>query len=252
MSSAAARIRAALAVLIAWALPQAGAADEIVVAGAVSLRAPLQEIVRRYEATRPGVRLVLTSGASSFLAAQLRAGAPIDLLVAADTRIVDDLVSEGLVNASDRQTLATNRLVAMARPGLSPSPTNAAALATPGIRRIAMPDGAVPVGRYAREWLARRGLLDRLAPRFVLTEHARATLAAVDAGHADVALVYATDARLARHATIAFEIPAAEQPRIVYGVALVRDAAPEAAGFFSWLASPTARQILQRAGFGAP
>jgi molybdate transport system substrate-binding protein len=115
-----------------------------------------------------------------------------------------------------------------------------------------MPNGAVPVGRYAREWLARRGLLDRLAPRFVLTEHARATLAAVDAGHADVALVYATDARLARHATIAFEVPPSEQPRIVYSVALVRGAAPEAAGLFAWLASPAARQILQRAGFGAP
>ena len=50
----------------------------------------------------------------------------------------------------------------------------------------------------------------------VQTENVRATLAAVDAGNADAAIVYVTDARMATSARVAFEIPDAEQPRIVY------------------------------------
>ena len=252
MNSATNRAWPALVLLAALVLPRMGDAREIVAAGAVSLRGPLTEIARSYEETHAGMRVQLTFGASSFLAAQLRAGAPIDVFVSADARIIDDLVDDGLVAADDRAALARNRLVVMARPGLSPTPGAPEQLDAPGIRRLAIPDGAVPIGRYAREWLARRGLLDRLAPRIVVTEHARATLAAVDAGHADVAIVYATDARLARAATLAFAIPAAEQPAIVYAAALSRDAAPGAAELLSWLGSPTARAILQRAGFGLP
>ncbi len=252
MSAATRRGWKGLGLLIALALPRAADAREIVTAGAVSLREPLTEIARSYEKLHPGTRVQLTFGASSFLAAQLRAGAPIDVFVSADARIVDALVAEGLAAPDHRATLASNRLVVMARPGLSPTPRAPEQLDTPGIRRFAMPDGAVPVGRYAREWLARRGLLERLAPRFVVTEHARATLAAVDAGHADVAIVYATDARLARAAKLAFAVPAAEQPAIVYAVVLAHGAAPGAAEFFAWLVDPAAREILQRAGFGVP
>jgi molybdate transport system substrate-binding protein len=94
-------------------------------------------------------------------------------------------------------------------------------------------------------------MLARLEPRIVRTEHARATLAAVDLGHADAAIVYATDARLARSARVAFEIPEAEQPRIVYVAA--RIAGGEQAGrFLAFLGGPEARSALRTAGFGPP
>ena len=252
MSPAARRGWTIAGLLLALALPGMGSAGELVAAGAVSLRGPLSEIARRYEERHPGRRIQLTFGASSFLAAQIRAGAPIDVFVSADSRIIDDLVAEGLVAPGARVALATNRLVVMARPGLSPAPRSARELGAARIRRLALPDGAVPVGRYAREWLRARGLLEALAPRIVPTEHARATLAAVDAGHADVAVVYATDARLARRAKLAFEVPANEQPRIVYAAARVTDRDAGAAELLAWLTEPAAHAILRRAGFGAP
>jgi molybdate transport system substrate-binding protein len=252
MSAARRAVRTALLLAIALCAPGPAGADELVAAGAVSLRQPLVEIARGFEASRPGTRVRLTFGASSFLAAQLRAGAPIDVLVSADERIVEALVGEGLVPPDGHAAVASNGLVVMVRPGLAPVPGRAQELDAPEIRRIAMPDFAVPVGRYAREWLTRRGLLERLAPRIVATEHARATLAAVDAGHADAAIVYATDARLARDARLAFEVPAAEQPRIVYAAARAREAAPGARALLAWLTGSEARESLRRAGFGAP
>jgi molybdate transport system substrate-binding protein len=97
----------------------------------------------------------------------------------------------------------------------------------------------------------RRGLLEQLAPRLIPTEHARATLAAVDHGQADVAIVYATDARLARSARIAFEVPDAEQPRIVYAAARVRDSTRrrQAGDFLAFLTGQATRDALRTAGF---
>jgi molybdate transport system substrate-binding protein len=230
------------------------AADELLVAAAVSLREPLTEIATRYSAQDEDAGVRLTFGASSALAAQVRAGAPVDLLVSADERILDDLQRQGLLDAGSRVVIASNRLVVLVAEGLGIPIEGPDDLTRPEVRRVAAPEFAVPVGRYAREWLRRRGLLERLAPRLIPTEHARATLAAVDHGQADVAIVYATDARLARSARIAFEVPDAEQPRIVYAAALVQASTRirPAHEFLTFLTSRAARDALRAAGFVPP
>ena len=239
----------ALAALLAAPSLQAA---ELIVAAAVSLREPLTEIARAYEAEYPDTAVRIAFGASSLLAAQLRAGAPIHVFISADEAIVARLDAAGLVEGGKRFTLARNRLVVVARHDAGFVLERAEQLTGPRVRRLAVPDGAVPVGRYAREWLESRGLLETLEPRIVLTEHARATLAAVDLGHADAAVVYATDARLARFARVAFEVPADQQPRIVYAAARIRGTPERAAEFLRFLRGPTARAALQAAGFAAP
>jgi molybdate transport system substrate-binding protein len=209
-------------------------------------------IAASYEAAHPGARVRLALGASNALAEQLRSGAPLEILVSADPQIVDRLASEGLVAEGGRRRVAGNRLVVLVRAELAGRLGSAADLARPEIRRIAIPSPAVPVGRYGREWLAARGLLASLAPRAIATEDARATLAAVDAGNADAAIVYATDARLASSARVAFEIPAAEQPEIVYEAALRAGASAEARRFFAFLAGAEASRALAASGFAPP
>jgi molybdate transport system substrate-binding protein len=239
---------ALLAVLLAT--PAGG--EELILTAAVSLREPLTEIVHRYQAEHPGIRVALGFGASSFLAAQIRAGAAVDVFASADERIVAALREEGLVSEGGSAVLARNRLVVLVASDADFPLEGPRDLAGPRVRRIAVPDGAVPVGRYAREWLARRGLLAALEGRLVHTEHARATLAAVDLGHADAAIVYATDAPVARSARLAFPVPAEEQPRIVYAVALLAGSRPGATGLFAYLRGAEARQLLDAAGFAAP
>ena len=238
---------AALATLC-LALPLS--ATELRVGAATSLRGPVEAGVRAFEAARPGLRVRVSYGASSALAFQIRAGAPLDVLLSADVQIAHELARAGL--AEPPQPLARNRLVVVVAPGVS--------LRAPedllGVGRIAVPEHAVPVGHYARQWLAGRGLLEALRPQLVPTEHARATLAAVEHGAVDAALVYATDARLARRAVVAFEIPSDEQPEIVYAVCVLRDSrAPERArDFVAWWRAEPGRSLLEVAGFavGAP
>ena len=237
--------------LIALLAPVGAAGDSLLVGSAVSLREAATEIGRRYAEQHPDAAPTFTFGASSVLALQLRAGAPIDVLLFADERIVDGLEAEGLVPADGRFTLARNRLVVLTAADFGAEVGSAGDLLRPEVRRIALPALAVPVGRYAREWLDRRGLLEQIEPRLVQTEHARATLAAVDYGHADVAIVYVTDARMAHSARVAFEIPDAEQPRIRYEAALVKGTprAEAARRFLDFLRSRSAAEALSAAGF---
>jgi len=230
-------------------------AAELLVAAAISLQAPLSEAARRYEGLHPDTTLSLTFGASNALAAQVRAGAPIDVLASAAEPIVDSLVASGAVVASSRSTLVRNRLVVVVPVG-EPSAAieRPRDLLAPDVGKIAIPIAAVPLGGYAREWLQGRGLLDALAARIVPTPHARATLVAVENHHVDAAIVYVTDARLARGARIAFAIPDAEQPAIRYSaVAVTGSREPAlATDFLAFLRSEDGAGPFVDAGFSLP
>jgi molybdate transport system substrate-binding protein len=247
--------RGALPLLALLLLAAPTSAAELLVAAAISLQAPLSEAAQRYESLHPDATLALTFGASNALAAQLRAGAPIDVLASAAESIVDSLVETGDVIADSRFTLVRNRLVVVVpegEPGVAI--LRAQDLFAPGLAKIAIPIAAVPLGSYAREWLRGRGLLDALAARIVPTPHARATLVAVENRHADAAIVYATDARLARGARIAFEIPEDEQPAIRYSAVAATKSRELAltADFLAFLRSQAGTAPFVAAGFALP
>jgi molybdate transport system substrate-binding protein len=221
------------------------------VAAAASLREPVSLLATRFADARPGLRVETSFGASSELAAQLRAGAPVDVVLCADEEIPRALEAEGL--ATSLRPFASNRLVVLASPEVVAQVRQPGDLAGPAVKRIALPAPAVPAGHYAREWLARHGLAEAVGARAVQTENVRAALAAVDDGHADAAIVYATDARVAHSAKLAFEIPDAEQPRIVYVGLVARDShqRESARDFLDFLVGPAGVGVLREAGFAA-
>ena len=243
-----------LALLLAAGGPaRADESGELVVAAAASLREAFGSLAASFEA-EGGPRVQLAFGASSALAQQLRAGAPVDVLAAADLRTVEGLEEAGLAAAADRTLFASNRLLVVSTPESVKSIRSPEDLRGSAVRRFALPDEAVPAGHYAREWLRARGLLEALRPRVVRTEDVRATLAAVDLGNADAAIVYATDARLARSARVAFEVPRGEGPSIVYAATAVAGSKrPDAARrFLRFLRGETAARVLSAQGFAAP
>jgi molybdate transport system substrate-binding protein len=240
-----------LALACTLAVVATSARADLVVGAAASLREPMRAIADRFETRFPDADVVISFGASSALARQIRAGAPIDVFASADPQISARLAGDRLLVGRSTRTIAQNRLVVIQTADLDPPLRQPADLARTGIRRIALPELAVPVGRYARDWLREAGLLAHVAARTVQTDHALATLRAVDAGLADAAIVYATDARLARSARVAFEIPDHEQPEIRYVASVVQDSAnpTTAAQFVDFLRSPAATAVLSAAGF---
>jgi molybdate transport system substrate-binding protein len=165
-------------------------------------------------------------GASSALARQLSLGAPMDILVSADAEIVSDLVDRNLLAADSAVEFARGRLALVARADWPALNAGLDALDDSSLHRVAIPSMAVPLGRYARHWLEARGQIDRLKGRIVTTEHARATLSAVDSGHVDLAIVYESDTRLARRAVVLATIKSSEHPPIRYVAARAIAAPP--------------------------
>ena len=227
--------------------------ERVRVSAAVSLTQPLEQVARGFRRDT-GTTVELNLAGSSTLAAQILAGAPVDLFVSADERQMDRVAAESLIDG-ERVVLLSNRLAVVVPAGEAAAPRAPAALREPAFRRIAIGDPAgVPAGVYARCYLASLGLWDALAPRMVPTRSVRAALAVVEAGDADAGIVYRTDALSSDEVAFAFEVPEDDGPAIAYPAAILADA-PNRAGaarFLDYLRSDVARSAFRRAGFVVP
>lgn len=234
-----------LAAAIASATP--ARAGELLVAAAASLTDALTEIGRAYEA-KSGSTVRFDFGASSALARQIEAGAPVDVFFSADTAQMDALATAGLIAADTRVDLLSNALVVVVPERAMTTVTSAADVGR--VARLALADpAAVPAGVYARTWLESAGAWEAAQPHVVPTADVRAALAAVEGEHADAAIVYRTDARIAPHVRVAFAVPRDAGPEIVYPVAVLAAAKPGARELVRHLAGPEARAVFERLGF---
>jgi molybdate transport system substrate-binding protein len=226
-------------------------AADVVVFAAASLSDALQEIGRKYQATS-GDKLVFNLAGSSVLARQIKEGAPADLFLSADEARMSDLARADLIVSSSRRSLLGNTL-AIIVPKDSPFSIGAAAdLAKPEIVRLALAEPqTVPAGIYAKAYLEDRELWKQVSPKVIPTENVRACLAAVESGNVDAGIVYKTDALISAKVRIAYEVPAAEGPRISYAIALIKAGKqPDAAAdFLAYLLSPSAEAVFVKHGF---
>ena len=222
---------------------------DVMVFAAASLTDALREIQVGYEKSSND-RLVLNLGASSDLARQIKAGAPADVFFSADLAQMEGLEKEGLVRREDRVDVLSNKLVAIV-PTASKLTINAARdLLAVKHFALANPD-AVPVGVYAKKYFESIGMWEELQSRVVPTPDVRASLAAVEAGHADAGMVYRTDAVISKRVRIVFEVPRDKGPSIVYPLAPVAASKQKdaAAAVARYLAGPEAMAVYERFGF---
>jgi molybdate transport system substrate-binding protein len=194
---------------------------EITVYAAASLRDALGVVAATCEPAT-GTRLVFNFAASNDLARQIVAANKADIYFSADEAWMDHVANAGLVDMPSRKAFLSNRLVVVARADSNLKVSAAADLAQEAIHHLALanPD-AVPAGKYAKAWLEKAGVWDKVRDRVVPGIDVRATLATVEAGAADAGIVYRTDAAIAKRARVLYTVPEAEGPRIVYPVALL-------------------------------
>ena len=242
---------ALIALVIALALPPP---EPITVAAAVSLSDALEDTARSYAAAGGGpVRFNLAG--SNVLARQIVNGAPADVFISADEAQMEVAEKAGAILAGSRIDLVGNQLAVAAAPEKVELVRQHFARAPAEIRRLAIGDpAAVPAGVYAKRYLEQKHLWSLYEARIVPTTNVRAALTAVETGGADVAIVYLTDLAAARTATLAFAVPVAEGPRIVYPAAIVAASRhqPEAQRFLAYLRQPDARAIFARYKFVLP
>lgn len=250
----------AFAMVLAFALSAARAADVPPIAAAADLKFALAEVAERF-ARDTGRTVKLSFGSSGNFTYQIEQGAPFQLFLSADETFVFRLADKGLT--ADRGVLyAIGRLVLFAPHG-SPLRVDSelrdlkAALADGRIRRfaIANPDHA-PYGRAARAALRHAGLWAAAEARLVLGENASQATQFAASGSSQGGIVPLSLSKadaVARLGAFAL-IPAgwhADEP-LRQRMALTRSADDTARAFYAYLQQPAAREILVRYGFALP
>jgi molybdate transport system substrate-binding protein len=141
-------------------------AAEVSVAVAANFTAPMQKIAQAFE-QETGHKAVLSFGSTGNLYAQIRHGAPFQILLAADTTTPAKIEKEGLGLAGSRFTYAIGKLVLWSKqPGLVDDKGDI--LRAGKFQRIAVANPKLaPYGAAAVETMTKLGVLKALQPKIV-------------------------------------------------------------------------------------
>lgn len=177
-----------ITIAVGLALPAATLAATVQVAVAANFAAPMKQIAQAFERDT-GHQVRLSVGATGKFHAQIRSGAPFDVLLAADDVTPARLAQDGLAVADSRFSYATGRLVLWsARADLVDARGDV--LRGGGFRKLAIAaPGIAPYGLAAVETLSALGLLAAAQPKFVQGESIGQAFNFVASGNADLGFV---------------------------------------------------------------
>lgn len=217
---------------------------------AASLQPAIDEVEAAYERQYGVIEFRNNFGSSGTLAREIEQGAPVDAIILAGPKPMDQLESHGLLVAGTRLNLLRNTLVLIVPESSHRGGLNE--LTRSDVRLIALGDPAsVPAGQYGRQALDALHLYDKVSAKLVLGQDVRQVLAYVETGNADAGFVYATDALSSKKVHVAETVPEFLHDPIVYPMAVVKDTRNEQAAreFEVFLRSPEAMAIFSRHGF---
>ena len=164
------------------------AAAEVQVAVAANFSAPMQKIAAEFEKDT-GHKVQLAFGATGKFYAQIKNGAPFEILLAADDETPVKLEKEGAGVAGTRFTYAIGKLVLWsAKPGFVDDQGEVLKKGDFKHVSIANPKLA-PYGQAAIEALAALKQLDAIQPKFVQGENIAQTYQFIATGNAELGFV---------------------------------------------------------------
>jgi molybdate transport system substrate-binding protein len=144
-------------------------AGEVSVAVAANFTAPMQKIALAFE-QETGHKVLLSFGSTGSFYAQIKNGAPYEILLAADDETPLKLEKEGLSVAGSRFTYAIGQLVLWSKQtGLVDDQGDV--LRTEKFQRLAIANPkSAPYGQAAVETMTKLGVLQALQPKLVQGE----------------------------------------------------------------------------------
>jgi molybdate transport system substrate-binding protein len=166
----------------------AAAAEEIQVAVAANFTEAAKRIAADFEKDT-GTTVKLSFGATGAFYAQIHAGAPFDVLLAADEATPKKIVDEGKGIAETRKTYAIGKLVLWsADPDFIDA--GGAVLKSDKFKHIAIADAKLaPYGKAAQETMEHLGLADKLKDKLVTAGNIGQAYQFVMSGNAEIGFV---------------------------------------------------------------
>jgi molybdate transport system substrate-binding protein len=227
-------------------------AGTVQVAVAANFSAPMKRIAAAFERDT-GHRALLSFGSTGKLAAQVRHGAPFDVLLAADAATPSALIDGGWAVGASRFTYAIGQLVLYsAQAGVVDE--QGAVLNRPLAGKLALADPKLaPYGAAALAVMQRLGVVEVLRPAWVMGESIGQAYQFVQTGNALMGFVALSqvmvDGRLA--AGSAWRVPAQWHPPIRQDAVLLQRSADHVAAqdLMRYLQGDAARAIMRAAGY---
>ncbi len=228
------------------------AATDLKVYAASSMTNAIDEIAQDFK-EKYDVTVTPVYGGSSSIARQIINGAPADVFISANTKWMDYLVDEGVVDSDNVTNLVHNSLVLIAPQSSSLAvfnfaDANAWEAALNGSRLALGNPTSVPAGMYAKESLTTLGVWKEIQTKVAPAKNVRLALALVERGEAPLGVVYKTDAQLTSKVKIVGEFASDTHAAIVYPAAVVNDST-ESRQFFQYLKSEDAKRVFAHYGF---
>ncbi|EOW9660803.1 molybdate ABC transporter substrate-binding protein [Vibrio parahaemolyticus] len=228
------------------------AATDLKVYAASSMTNAIDEIAQDFK-EKYDVTVTPVYGGSSSIARQIINGAPADVFISANTKWMDYLVDEGVIDSDNVTNLVRNSLVLIAPQSSSLAvfnfaDANAWEAALNGSRLALGNPTSVPAGMYAKESLTTLGVWKKIQTKVAPAKNVRLALALVERGEAPLGVVYKTDAQLTSKVKIVGEFASDTHAAIVYPAAVVNDST-ESRQFFQYLKSEDAKRVFAHYGF---
>ena len=229
-------------------------AGEVRVAVAANFRPCLDLLVAEFAAAT-GHEVMIASGSTGRHYAQITAGAPFDVFLAADSRRPRELEASGHAVRGSRFCYALGVLVFWWPAPPTPAPTSLPdALTSSDLKYLAVANPRLaPYGEAAREVLQALDLWDLLAPRLVQGQSVGQAWQFVASGNAQAGLVARCQLR-DRRPGLALEIPRSLHAPIVQEAVLLAGAEhlEAAKEFLVFLRGPSARAAIADFGYELP
>jgi molybdate transport system substrate-binding protein len=183
-------------------------------------------------------KVTFSFAGSQQLVAQIKQGAPADVVATADTSTM-----AMLPNGARARLFARSRLVIAVPKGNPKHIKTLGDLARKGLV-VVLAAPSVPAGKYAVEALSAAHVT--VHPKS-LEDNVRGVLTKVQLGEADAGIVYATDVQSTKGILEGVAIPTA--PIASYPILALH---PDGSAFVSYLLSPAGQAILDKYGFLPP
>lgn len=218
----------------------------IVVFAAASLTEAFEDMKAAFQREHPGASVIYNFAASSALATQIIEQAGADLFASADESNMQK-VADMLDQPATR--FGRNRLEIVVERGNPKGIEGLAGLGRADVK-VVLAAPQVPVGRYAREALAKAGVSVKPVS---LESDVKAVVSKVALGEADAGIAYHTDL-IEGDRTAGVAIPEAQNVLASYPIAVVKEAKNSALAraFVRFVLSKAGQAIMIRHGFVAP
>jgi molybdate transport system substrate-binding protein len=244
-------LKLSLIVVLGMAFQSVRAA-EVSVAVAANFTAPMQALAMEF-AKATGYQARLSFGSTGKFYAQIKNGAPFQILLAADDETPARLEQEGDAVAGSRFTYAVGTLVLWSREAKFVDAAGDV-LRNGRFKKLALANPRVaPYGRAAVETLTRLGLLEAVQEKFVQGENIAQAYQFVASGNAELGFVALSqvmvDGQLSSGSL--WTVPASLHAPIRQDAVLLTNGKdnPAATALIRYLASDTARALIRSYGY---